>query len=113
MKDSAADERSESELSILRRNSIGTWIVIPVLLLLLVATGVIAYLGWTLGDANVPTSGYVAMGFGVIFSFVVGVGLMALLFYSSRKGYDEPAVLIEEPRADRDDFHKVSRESGT
>ncbi|MHC2334198.1 hypothetical protein [Bradyrhizobium sp. USDA 4454] len=73
------------------------------LLLLLVATGVIAYLGWTLGDADVPASGYIAMGFGVIFSLAVGVGLMTLLFYSSRKGYDEPAVLIEGSRIDRDD----------
>ena len=77
--------------------------VVAVLSLLLVATGVVAYLGWTLGDARVPTSGYIAMVFGVIFSLVVGIGLMALLFYSSRKGYDEPAVLIEDSRADRDD----------
>jgi hypothetical protein len=26
----------------------------------------------------------------VVFSLVVGIGLMALLFYSSRHGYDEP-----------------------
>jgi hypothetical protein len=77
--------------------------VLTVLSLLLVATGVVAYLGWSLGDANVPTSGYIAMGFGVIFSLVVGIGLMALLVYSSRKGYDEPAVLIEGSRIDRDD----------
>jgi hypothetical protein len=51
----------------------------------------------------VPTSGYVAMALGVIFSLVVGFGLMALIFYSSRKGYGEPAVLITEPRPDRDD----------
>jgi hypothetical protein len=57
----------------------------------------------TVGDAAVPTSGYVAMALGVIFSLVVGFGLMALIFYSSRKGYGEPAVLITEPRPDRDD----------
>jgi hypothetical protein len=34
------------------------------------------------------------MAFGVIISLAVGFGLMALLFYSSRKGYDEPPVLI-------------------
>ncbi|GKQ53091.1 hypothetical protein [Bradyrhizobium sp. Ce-3] len=94
MSDKAADELS-SEPPTVHRNSIGTWIVLTVLSLLLVATGVVAYLGWSLGDADVPTSGYVAMGFGVIFSLLVGIGLMALLFYSSRKGYDEPAVLIE------------------
>ena len=37
-----------------------------------------------------PTTGYVAMALGVVFSLVVGCGLMALLFYSSRHGYDEP-----------------------
>lgn len=103
MKDRSAGERSESEPSILPGNSIGTWMVVAVLSLLLVAAGVVAYLGWTLGEANVPKSGYIAMGFGVVFSLVVGIGLMALLFYSSRKGYDEPAVLIEESRVDCDD----------
>jgi hypothetical protein len=32
----------------------------------------------------------VALAVGVIFSLAVGIGLMALLFYSSRRGYDEP-----------------------
>jgi hypothetical protein len=44
-----------------------------------------------------PAVGYVAMTFGIVISLVVGCGLMALLFYSSRQGYDEPhrAVLGE------------------
>jgi hypothetical protein len=42
----------------------------------------------------VPTAGFVALTLGVLFSLVVGVGLMALVFYSSRKGYDEPATLM-------------------
>lgn len=36
-----------------------------------------------------PAVGYFAMTLGVVFSLVVGIGLMALLFYSSRHGYDE------------------------
>src|SRR5258707_14960531 len=77
------------------RMGVGSWIILIVLLSLLVATGVIVYLGWTLGNGtDVPTSGYAAMAFGVIISLAVGLGLMALLFYSSRKGYDEPPVLI-------------------
>lgn len=35
--------------------------------------------------------GWTALVLGVIFSFVVGCGLMWLVFYSSRKGYDEGA----------------------
>ena len=64
---------------------------------------VLGYLGWTSTDTSVPASGYVALVLGVVFSLVVGVGLMALVFYSSRKGYDEPVVLIREPESDADD----------
>jgi len=35
-----------------------------------------------------PANGYIAMTLGVVFSLVVGCGLMTLLFYSSRHGYD-------------------------
>ncbi len=62
---------------------------------LLVATDFVAYLGWTLADGvEVSTAGYVAMAAGVLFSLIIGCGLMALVFYSSRSGYDEPAVFI-------------------
>jgi membrane protein DedA with SNARE-associated domain len=74
---------------------VGSWIILIVLLSLLVATGVVIYLGWTLGNGtDVSTSSYVAMVLGVVISLAVGFGLMALLFYSSRKGYDEPPVMI-------------------
>ena len=47
---------------------------------------------WTALDApDMPTELYVAMVLGVLFSVVVGAGLMALVFYSSRHGYDERA----------------------
>src|SRR5262245_34409977 len=36
-----------------------------------------------------PATGYVAMWLGIVFSLVIGCGLMALMFYSSRCGYDE------------------------
>jgi hypothetical protein len=73
----------------------GSWIILTILVLLLAGTVVIAYLGWESGSGtDVPESGYVAMAFGVLVSLGVGFGLMALIFYSSRKGYDEPPVLI-------------------
>ena len=40
---------------------------------------------------EMPASAYVAMGLGIFFSLVVGCGLMALMFFSSRHGYDEAA----------------------
>jgi hypothetical protein len=81
--------------SVSARSGIGSWTILIVLALLLAATFVLVYLGWTLASGtDVPASGYVAMAFGVLVSLGVGFGLMALLFYSSRKGYDEPPVLI-------------------
>jgi hypothetical protein len=111
MKDSSRD-RPDTERSTPRHNLLGTWAVVVVLSAFLVAAGVIGYLGWTSTDTDVPTSGYVAMALGVIFSLVVGVGLMALIFYSSRKGYDEAAVLIREPALHRDEVQTTSREKG-
>jgi hypothetical protein len=77
------------------RMGMGSWTILIVLLVLLAATMVVAYLGWTSGSGiDMPASGYIAMGFGVVISLGVGFGLMALIFYSSRKGYDAPPVLI-------------------
>jgi hypothetical protein len=59
------------------------------LLVLLVAVGAYAYEGLTV-DAPVPTYGIVMFAIGITLLVAVGVGLMALLFYSSRRGYDEP-----------------------
>jgi hypothetical protein len=36
----------------------------------------------------------------ILVSLAVGVGLMALVFYSSRAGYDEPAKLVVPERDD-------------
>lgn len=85
------------------------WLVIAVLCALLVGAGALGYLGWFSTDTKVPEAGYVALVLGVVFSLIVGVGLMALVFYSSRKGYDEPAVLIVEPESDPEDGRDRSR----
>jgi hypothetical protein len=42
------------------------------------------------GDEPLPASFAIAMTLGIVFSLIVGVGLMALVFYSSRSGHDEP-----------------------
>ena len=64
-------------------------VILP-LLALLAASVWFAYYVWA-SDAGppLPASGYVAMALGVLFSLVVGIGLMALIFYSHRHGYDE------------------------
>jgi hypothetical protein len=62
------------------------------LLAMLAASLWYAYGLWSAVDApDMPAGLYVAMVLGVVFSIVVGSGLMALVFYSSRRGYDERA----------------------
>ena len=74
-----------------RRLSVGAWIAIVILLGLLLAAIVGVYLSGTEDLASgVSAAGMLAMALGVLFTIAVGVGLMALIFYSSRRGYDEP-----------------------
>ena len=40
------------------------------------------------GDA-IPFYGYIAIAGGILFSLLIGGGLMALVFYSNRHGYDD------------------------
>jgi hypothetical protein len=77
--------------------TLSAWALVLTLVSLLIFAIVIAYLGWTsTPDTVVPTSGYVAMALGVGFSLLVGIGLMGLIFYSSRHGYDEPPKSVED-----------------
>jgi hypothetical protein len=67
-----------------------TCIAIFVLLALLVGAVYVGYVGWNLTDVAMPVTGYVAMWLTIVVSIIIGVGLMGLVFYSSRHGYDEP-----------------------
>ena len=41
------------------------------------------------GDAQISLMGWLALAGGVVFTVLLGVGLMALVFYSSRHGHDD------------------------
>ena len=60
------------------------------LALLAIVVGWAIYAWEQLGDVHMSWHGYAAMILGIVFSLLVGCGLMGLLFYSSRHGYDEP-----------------------
>lgn len=82
---------------------IGPWILIAALLALLAGVGWYAYSGLTAGSAPpMPIEGVIALIAGVTVSIIVGVGLMALVFYSSRHGYDDLPT--------RDDSDEISAE---
>ena len=76
-----------------------TWIAIAVAVV--VVAGVLAVVAglWTgIGNSGISTAGWIAMTLGALFALVLGIGLMALIFISSRRGYDEP---WREPDGDR------------
>jgi len=56
-----------------------------------------AYRAWMVVPVEMPTWAWLAMGLGSAMTILVGGGLMALIFYSSRKGYDEPPHKIDPP----------------
>ena len=74
----------------------GKFAIIVALLAMLGASLWFAARSFMLDAPDMPPEGYVAMAFGAVFSLVVGIGLMALIFYSSRRGYDEPAQLDDQ-----------------
>jgi membrane protein YdbS with pleckstrin-like domain len=67
------------------------FIIIPLAALLAAAIWFAVYSWNAIEGPPIPAAGYVAMALGIVFSLLVGCGLMALLFYSSRHGYDTPA----------------------
>jgi len=80
-----SNDRQDSE----PRLTGGGWLAIIVLS---------AFLGWAiwyvvhawdaLAGVGITTAGWVMLVLGVVVTLIVGGGLMALLFYSSRKNYD-------------------------
>jgi cation transporter-like permease len=78
------------------RRSIGTFLVIAVLLGLLAGVGWFAFAGITAPGEPLPSEAYVALALGALTAVLVGIGLMTLVFYSSRRGYDEPPRFHED-----------------
>jgi hypothetical protein len=76
----------------LRRN-MGTMIVLTALLGLLAWALWIMITVWTGTDATMSGHGWAALILGVVFSCIIGIGLMSLIFFSNRGGYDEPPAL--------------------
>jgi hypothetical protein len=67
------------------------FIIVP-LVGLLAASIYFAVFSWSaIQGPPMPAEGHVAMWLGIVFSLVVGCGLMALVFYSSRRGFDDAA----------------------
>jgi hypothetical protein len=64
------------------------WLAIIVLGSLLGVAIWFAFYGWNLTEGEISTNGVIALTLGIVLSMVLGGGLMALVFWSNRKGYD-------------------------
>jgi hypothetical protein len=67
-----------------------SWAAVAAAAVVVIAVSAVAVHRWVgIGDAQISTGGWVALGLGVLFTLALGVGLMALMFFSSRRGYDD------------------------
>ena len=70
----------------------GTILVLIVLLGLLALAIYVGIVGWNMGGdgtgGGMSTTGYIAMGFGIVVTLALGAGLMALMYYSSKHDRD-------------------------
>ena len=79
----------------------GKWLLTAALLGLLALALGIAYYEWTQVKVDLPPWAWAVMVMGVTLTVLVGVGLMSLIFYSSRMGYDEPPHRMEPDKERR------------
>ena len=68
-----------------------TWVAIAVAAAAVIAVvAVVAGLWGDIGDSGMSAGGWIAMLLGILATMGLGIGLMALVFISNRRGYDEP-----------------------
>ena len=73
-----------------RKGSAFTWIVATAAVAAVVAVAVVIAEFWSsIGDSGITVAGWFAMGLGIIVTLALGIGLMSLVFFSNRRGYDE------------------------
>jgi 1,4-dihydroxy-2-naphthoate octaprenyltransferase len=53
--------------------------------------GLSAYIWLSMDDVAISWMGLLAMAVGVVFSLALGIGLMSLVYFSNKRGYDDEA----------------------
>ncbi len=66
-----------------------TLIIVALFTLLALAVWFAAVAWERFGSDAIPFYGYVAIAGGILFSLLLGAGLMGLVYYSNRHGYDD------------------------
>ena len=79
----------------LEEGGMGKWVISATLLGILAVAFWASYGLWIRVVASVPAWVWLLLAIGGGLSIVLGAGLMALVFYSNRMGFDEPPVIVE------------------
>jgi hypothetical protein len=70
--------------------SVGTWVALALASVAVLAVALVVAELWSgIGASEISLAGALAMIFGVVVALALGIGLMSLVFLSSRRGYDE------------------------
>jgi len=68
-----------------------TWIAVALAIAVLAIVIAAIASAWSgLGDTGMSAGGWAALVLGVVVTLALGIGLMALVFISNRRGFDEP-----------------------
>ena len=68
-----------------------TWLAVLGAVLAVAIVAAVSVWNWNvIGNSGIDLNGWIALVLGVLATLAVGVGLMALIFISNRRGYDEP-----------------------
>lgn len=68
-----------------------TWTIAAVAAASVIAVALAIGIVWAqLGDSGMSGAGWGAMVLGIVATLGLGIGLMSLVFFSNRRGYDEP-----------------------
>jgi len=67
------------------------WLAVLGAVLAVAIVAAISVWNWNLiGNSGIDLNGWIALVLGVLATLAVGAGLMALVFISNRRGFDEP-----------------------
>ena len=76
----------------MKRMNVGQLVLLAVLVFICIAAIIWAISVWNVTSAiEMSKHGWIALALGTFFSLLIGCGLMALMFFSSRSGHDEAA----------------------
>jgi len=91
-----------------------SWVVAAIAGAVVLVIGfVIAALWIGIGDSEISRAGWLAMGLGVIVTLALGIGLMALVFISSRAAMTRSAAETAESSADCNEINFNCRSYST